>query len=326
MFRTPVGGSRRALAAVAAVLLGLVAYPAAAQDPAPVAWDFTLENDKWGDGTDRHYTHGTRISRSSDVTPQWVHKLATPFRCLACIAPGSFKLELGQEIYTPENTWTTALVVDDRPYAGWAYGAMTLSGERDVKARRRAVNEVRVELGVIGPAAGADRIQSVMHREREIDGARGWSHQLENEIGAVFTYKRGVRMPLGREGGAFRQDVLPYFEAAVGNVRSHVGGGVTWRSGRNLEAAASAAVAVGWRLFADINTRVVGRNALLGGTTETGTYYAVEKEPVVATVAAGVEYEARRFSVRFTRERRGREFVGQRGPDEYGAISFSVGP
>lgn len=313
---------RTTLAAAAAVLLGLVALPAQAQNLAPVAWDFTLENDKWGDGADRHYTHGTRIARSSDATPQWIRRLAAPFRCLACTSPGEFKLELGQEIYTPENTWTTALVVDDRPYAGWAYGAMTLSGERAVGGRRRALNEVRLEVGVIGPAAGASRTQALMHRERDIDVAQGWSHQLENEPGAVLTYKRGVRMPVGREGGAFHHDVAPYFETAAGNVRSHVAGGVTWRSGRNLDGRPGAA-APGWRLFADVNTRFVGRNALLGGTTETGTYYAVEPEPVVATVAAGVEYEARRFSVRLARERRGREFVGQREPDEYGAVSFS---
>ena len=35
----------------------------------------------------------------------------------------------------------------------------------------------------------------------------------------------------------------------------------------------------------------------------------------------GVEYQARRFRVSFTRERRGREFVGQRDPDGYGIDS-----
>jgi hypothetical protein len=71
---------------------------------------------------------------------------------------------------------------------------------------------------------------------------------------------------------------------------------------------------------------VIGHNALLGGIIQTGTEYSVEKEPVVVTVAFGVEYAAPRFSVAFTRERRGREFVGQREADGYGAISFSVSP
>jgi lipid A 3-O-deacylase len=316
---------RTVLAAVAAVLPGVAPPLVVAQERAPVAWDFTLENDKWGNGGDRHYTHGTRIARSSDATPQWARKVAAPLRCLACTSPSEFKIEFGQEIYTPENTRTRALVVDDRPYAGWAYAAMSLSGERDVNARRQAINSVTLELGVIGPAAGADRTQALMHRERDVRVARGWDHQLQNEVGAVLTYKRGVRMPLGREGGAFHQDVSPYFEVAAGNIHSHVGGGVAWRSGSNLESASRTA-ARGWRLFADVNTRIVGRNALLGGNIETGSYHSVEKEPVVATVAAGIEYKAPRFSLRFAREHRGPEFVGQRGADEFGALSFSVSP
>jgi hypothetical protein len=226
---------------------------------------------------------------------------------------------VGQEIYTPENTWTTALVVDDRPYAGWAYGSLTVFGERD-----KAINEMTLELGVIGPAAGAERTQAFLHREKDVDPARGWHHQLDNEPGAVLTYKRGMRAPLGREGGAFRHDVSPYFEGAVGNVRTYAGGGVTWRSGRNLDGAR--VTSPGWRMFADVNAKLVGRNALLGGYTLSGSEYAVQEEPVVVTVGAGVEYFAPRFRVSFTRERRSREFIGQYEPDEYGSISFSVMP
>ncbi len=263
--------------------------------------------------------HGTRISRSSTTTPQWVRKLAGPLRCLACTAPTGFKVELGQEIYTPENTWTTALVVDDRPYAGWAYGSLTVYGERD-----KAINEMTLELGVVGPASGAERTQGFIHRQRDVDAGRGWHHQLEDKPGAVLTYKRGMRAPLGREGSAFRHDISPYFEGAIGNVRAYAGGGVTWRSGRNLDTTGIASA--GWRMFADVNAKFVGRNALLGGNTLSGSEYAVEAEPVVVTLGAGFEYVTPRFRVSFTRERRGREFIGQYEPDEYGSISFSLMP
>jgi len=79
-------------------------------------------------------------------------------------------------------------------------------------------------------------------------------------------------------------------------------------------------------MFVDVSAHAVVRNALLGGNIQTGSYYAVVAEPFVANVATGVEYQAPRFRVRLTRERRGREFVGQRDPDEYGSISFSVSP
>jgi hypothetical protein len=83
--------------------------------------------------------------------------------------------------------------------------------------------------------------------------------------------------------------------------------------------------AQGWRWFADVNARVVGRNALLDGNAH-GESHSVPKEPVVVRVATGLEYRSSRFSVTLARERRSREFVGQREADEYGAISFSVSP
>ncbi len=292
---------------------------------ASVAWDLTLENDKWGEGTDRHYTAGTRIARTSDATPQWVRRLVAPLRCLACTAPRGFKVEVGQEIYTPENTWTSALVVDDRPYAGWAYGSLTVFGERDASARRKAINELTLELGVVGPASLAERTQGLMHREQEIGAAQGWHHQLENELGAALTYKRGMRALLGRDGGVpprcgavLRGDVRQ--RADVTSAAASCGDPV------GISRAASLIPAPGWRMFVDVSAHAVVRNALLGGNIQTGSYYAVAAEPFVASVATGVEYQAPRFRVSFTRERRGREFVGQREPDEIRSTPFSVSP
>jgi len=105
-------------------------------------------------------------------------------------------------------------------------------------------------------------------------------------------------------------------------VCTHIGGGVRWRTGRNLE---SSNVVEAPGLFADVNARVVGRNALLDGNAN-GVSHSVAKEPVVVRAAAGVEYRTPRFSVTLARERRGREFVGQREPDEFGAVTFTVNP
>ena len=79
-------------------------------------------------------------------------------------------------------------------------------------------------------------------------------------------------------------------------------------------------------MFVDVSAHAVVRNTLLSGDIQSGSYYGVVTERFVASVATGVEYQARRFRVSVTRERRGREFVGQRDPDGYGSISFSVSP
>jgi hypothetical protein len=310
--------------AIGVALLGLSLENIEAQESSAVSWDFTLENDKWGDGGDRHYTAGTRVTRRAEATPEWLRRAAAPLRCLACTTPRGFELELGQEIYTPENTWTAAVVTDDRPYAGWAYAKLALWGERDAAAgRRKAFNALAIEVGVVGPASYAQETQELLHREKGVNVSQGWENQLENEAGVVLGYTRGMRKVLGLDGAVMRHEIAPYFVGELGNVRANVGGGIRWRSGPNL-AAASAIAVPGWHTFVDVEARYVARNALLDGTSADS--HSVPKEPFVASAAFGVEYRGPRFSVRLARELRSPEFVGQLERDEFGSISFSLRP
>jgi hypothetical protein len=315
----------RGAIAVGVALFGLVLPEAQAQERGPVAWSLTLENDKWGDGGDRHYTHGTRLTRRSDATPEWLRRAAAPLRCIACTAPRGFEIELGQEIYTPENTWTTALVADDRPYAGWAYGKLAVWGERDAAVgRRTAFNALALEVGVVGPAAFAQETQAVLHREKGVNVSQGWGNQLRNEAGLVLGYTRGLRKLLSSDDARVRHEIAPYFVSELGNVRANAGGGVRWRTGRNLETA-SVVAAPGWHTFVTAETRYVARNVLLDGNSSVDSH-SVPKEPFVASIAAGLEYRGPRFSVGLKHERRSREFVGQQEPDVFGGVTFSFNP
>lgn len=312
------------LRAIPALLLLTAFLPfAAAQERATASWDVTFENDKWGGGTDRHYTHGTHVTRRSAETPAWLRRAAAPLRCLACAAPRAFELRFGQEIYTPENTWTTELVTGDRPYAGWSYGEVALRGERPATGGRRVgFDEIALELGVVGPASLADRTQELLHRETNVEMPRGWSHQLENELGTAVTYTRGLRFPVGRGGAGFGHDFSPYVVGALGTVRTQLGGGLRLRSGRNLDGAAGSES--GWHMFVDMSAARVARNLLLDGNSN-GASHSVRREPVVTRVAAGLEYRGERFRLSLARERRSAEFVGQLGPDEYGSVGVAVG-
>jgi hypothetical protein len=77
-------------------------------------------------------------------------------------------------------------------------------------------------------------------------------------------------------------------------------------------------------MFVDLSTAWVARNLLLDGNSG-GASHSVQREPVVTRVAAGLEYRGERFRLNLARERRSAEFVGQRGPDEYGSVGFAVG-
>src|SRR3989304_3953862 len=61
--------------------------------------------------------------------PAWVRKVLETIYPLADVRAGRIGFAIGHNIYTPEDTDARALVVDDRPYAGWLYGAVSLHAE-----------------------------------------------------------------------------------------------------------------------------------------------------------------------------------------------------
>jgi lipid A 3-O-deacylase len=138
--------------------------------------------------TDKHYTQGLHFSLlwPDDEVP-W---LACP---LAWSSPlgfaqpiRKFGFEFGQELYTPINLTTTAVVPDDRPYAGWMYfGA--LREDRGLTANRiPTLDRYEVELGVVGPWALGGNEQNWWHDTVGDTRANGWSHQLQNEPGLLL--------------------------------------------------------------------------------------------------------------------------------------------
>ena len=294
---------------------------ASAQESSRATWGLRFDNDKWGSGSDRHYTHGTRITRRSSEVPSWMRRALDSFDCLACTGATETELTLGQEIYTPEETWRAELIEDDRPYAGWAYVGTALFAERDtLSTRRTAFNVIGFQLGVVGPAAGAESTQRLIHQRKDVMMPQGWDNQLQNELGVVFNYTRGFRRSLGQRE---RHDVTPYLVAAVGNVLTHVGGGVRLRSGVGLDSAA--APQRGWHVFTEIEARAVAWNIFLDGNTHAESH-SVEKERVVGRAAVGFEYGGERVRVRFATEVRSLEFTGQHEPDQFSSLTFSLRP
>jgi len=88
-----------------------------------------FENDFFGGGTDRHFTHGTRIECLTRPI-KWITDTADKlpwFSIEKALYPPADKwkarlsLSMGQNIYTPEDTSASQLILNDRPYAGWLY-------------------------------------------------------------------------------------------------------------------------------------------------------------------------------------------------------------
>jgi len=79
-------------------------------------------------------------------------------------------------------------------------------------------------IGVVGPAAGAEHAQALIHERRNLDPVRGWDHQLKNEPGFILDDSRSWPRVWG-QARRLSFGTEPYVVGAVGNIRSYLGSG-----------------------------------------------------------------------------------------------------
>lgn len=340
----PSRAARRAGGLAVVVLLLGWQTPAAA-DSAFSSFNLFFENDLFGD-SDAQYTNGVKLSwtspdlthyRDSPHLPAWSHRLIDllPF----INEPGlqrNVVLSLGQNIYTPEDTVRRDLVREDRPYAGWLYGGAAFHN----KSLRR-LDVVEVQVGVVGPWSLAEQAQALVHEVRGLDKPNGWRHQLDNEPGINIIAERRWRAARVDGPGGLGADLITHVGGSLGNVQTHLNGGVEMRAGWNVpfdfgttiirpggesnspaEVGSTRVERSGVHLFASLDMRVVGRNIFLDGNTFGGSH-SVDSKLLVADVAAGVSVAVAGARVSFARVMRTRQFHGEPNSHHFGSVTLS---
>ncbi len=341
-----------ALAALAAF-----AHPAAAQSAADAASSCgterhriatgQIENDMFGNGADRNYTHGTQLSfLSAGGVPQILQGLAQGTPGFGKGDRMQFSVSLGQSIFTPDDITVPTLQRDDRPYAGWTnigFGVVSFRHDCERRASRHVtrIDAFELLIGVVGSMSQADDVQITWHDWIGADEPRGWSNQLHNEPGIVLTYER--RLPRNIDVQWFEDllpfnieaDATPHMGFSLGNVFTHAAVGGTLRIGTGLNSSDGVprirpslpgsgyfepSPDVDWQLFAGTELRAVARNIFLDGNTFRNSH-RVEKEPLVVDFQAGIAVTVGRARISFTNIWRSKEFVKQDAWDEFGSIS-----
>jgi len=317
--------------------------PAMARDEAPnerlAYWSVQAENDLWGNGADRHYTHGTKFSLvPAGEAPQWLKQIGAyvPF-----FRPGydrGVEFSIGQNIYTPDDIEDPALIATDRPYAGWLYGSVTLLGILEETSDFRVSNAFDLTIGVVGQSSLADAVQRRWHKIIATRTPEGWDHQLHDEAGVNLTYTR-VWERFVRLGHPWVElSAAPHMVGALGNIYTYLGTGLMLRLGHNLRSdIGPPAISPGFPgtayfrsnqafsvyLFAGVEGRAVGRNIFLDGNTFEESH-SVDRRILVGDFQAGAALRYRQVRVSFTNVFRSKEFDGQVEPSEYGAINLTV--
>jgi len=210
------------------ILLSLIAPSIAlaqlGQDIHPAhfgALSFYFENDAFT-GTDRDYTNGARISwtspnlkRFSDDTN--VGSVAGWFDDAPGTGDSSYErnvaISIGQSMFTPVDVRNQALVLNERPYAGWLYVGLGL-----VWKKPTVKNTLLFNVGVVGPWSLAEEAQRAAHDSLGQRSPAGWDNQLRNEVGITASYERKWRIRDQHSTGGVNWDFLPYAGATLGNV------------------------------------------------------------------------------------------------------------
>ena len=314
-------------------LLMVAAVPARAADPSGT-FTTVFENDLFY-RTDRDYTNGIEFNWSptgsaSERLPEF----------LAGLAPNLFPRDftranysLGQMMFTPEDTAAYDPPLTQRPYAGYLYGALALTS-----AGPRTEEQLRVQLGMIGPASLAADSQDLIHRLRGFALPQGWHTQLRDEPGLVVSYQVTQQAVSLAIPGDFAFDIKGNAGGAIGNVFDYASAGAVARIGINMpndsgppqiEPGRPSSYyydpkpGLGAYIFAGIQGRAVARNLFLDGNSfEDGRN--VKKENFVGEVSFGGALDFERFRLSFVHVIRSREYRTQPGFDQFGTLSLAV--
>jgi hypothetical protein len=172
------------------------------------------ENDKFGvKGTDIYYTQGLRISFQNDPNFYWA---------------------LTQEINTPFNTDDAVPPADDQPYSGVLYLTYGYGKVLERGGRRDCQITVEGQVGVTGPASGAETVQSKFHQLIGSTTPEGWGTQIPSEpvVNLNAEFKRKL---IWDDSGRNMRDLIARGQFQLGTIRTELILGAQLRWGVNLE-------------------------------------------------------------------------------------------
>ena len=333
-----VGLCTRRVLAVATLACLLLPLAATAAHRGEGFWSLQLENDLWGDNNDRFYTNGWQFSFSSSARPPGeLRRFAESIPIYRQGDTGFFGYHIGQQIFTPENIESDALIEDDRPYAGYIY-AETFIGHRYFDAGDfERINGLILTVGLVGPASFAEETQDLVHELFDSDEPRGWDNQLRDELVLGFTYIHKWRHLFGLES-ARQSEIGAHTNFRIGNAYTYVAAGVVARWGTHLkDDVGPPSIKPGfpglpafnprwrnnWYLFAGVEARAVAHNIFLDGNTIVDSHN-VDRKPLVGDLQFGVALQFENSRIAFSQMIRSEEFEDQPERAQFGAINFTL--
>ncbi|MDO7874841.1 lipid A deacylase LpxR family protein [Hymenobacter sp. ASUV-10] len=225
---------------------------------------YTYANDLYF-RTDYYFTQGMTLTL---VHPALAH-LPTQ-RLLPGISHNSTQyhgITLRYDGFTPLRIQDDFIRVGDRPYAAYIYASFFRVSSQATQRLTTAL-----ELGLLGPATGAEEFQTAIHRRTNNPTPRGWRYQIGNApvIGYRALYERQVFSVPGHV------EMLGQAEASLSTLYTYAGLGLRLRAGFFNSYFANLGVASRgqrsnlrrWQCYgqATLESRFIGYDATLQGS------------------------------------------------------------
>jgi hypothetical protein len=295
-------------------------------------WVVGLGNDLIGlKKSDRWLTSNIMIGTTTKKIPTFIEKI------LADNPNAVFSIAVSQYLYTPDDTSRSDVVENDRPYAGWLF--VTLQG---IDRKDNYMIVTGFDVGVVGPLAGGETVQSFIHKATGSDAPKGWDNQLHNEVG-INVFKLWAKS-LRSSDGTFDRELIGHVGLTLGNVNTHAETGFLARWGYNVPddmgapflstgemATAPRRNTIGlaahdkgdfsFYVFGGADARAVARDMMLDGNTF-GDSHSVDSKAFVYDWKVGVVVGYKGFEVGYTNVRVSKRFEGQVDPSDNGVIFF----
>lgn len=243
----------------------------------------------------------------------------------------TLELEAGQQIFGPLASWASEIIYQDRPYTGYLYAGAALNWLYN----NESALKLTAQIGIIGPASLAERVQKSFHDVLNLKYPLGWEFQLNNAVG-LNVEAQYTRLLYRNSKEWFDIAATPSFR--LGNTFSNATAAVQLRIGSldklYQSASTNSRVSLGGDqqkkelyLFAIPQLSYIGYDA-----TIQGGMFIKDKGPVhfpvihlVFTQQVGAQFSSTRWSASFTAFIRSREVGGRStaSGQQWGSIAMA---
>lgn len=286
---------------------------------------------------DRHYTNGFGFTLAHQAEwAEWLNE-RLPFGDEFDRTAGGYMI--GQQMFTPENIETTAIIDDDRPYAGYLWAGVYFQ-----RANETTLDHLQIDLGVMGDWSQADTLQDEIHEWTDGIQPQGWANQIGEQVTFQATYRRKWRFdlnPIDIGETRIESQFIPQAGLTLGTVHRFVEGAGLLRVGYNLPddfgpgrltdvASATGEPRDGFYLYGygRVAGRVVEHNATLEGNPWSDDPHTVDEEPLVgeltAGLATGYRWDRWAAEVSYSQTYISEEFEDQDASDGFGSLAISL--